>query len=156
MAISFKISGVAILAAFFCLAPAWARADNEAEATIRGALEQWRQDFNARKSDAICDLFAKDLLYDFQGLTEQNYALLCERLHKALAGQTPNITYGLRIKEVIVSGDLAIVRLTWISTVTMADGTSETTDEEGLDAFARQPDGRWRIIRYIAYPKNPA
>ena len=118
-------------------------------------LEQWRQDFNARKAEKICDLFATELLYDFQGLPEQNYTLLCNRLHKALMSETPNITYGLRIKEVIVSGELAVVRLTWISAVTASDGTSATDDEQGLDVFAKQADGSWKIIRYIAYPEIP-
>ena len=114
-----------MLATLAWLAPMPTCAEVDAETAIRAALEQWRQDFNARKAEHICDLFAPELLYDFQGLPEQNYTLLCDRLHKALASETPNITYGLRIKEVIVSGDLAVVRLTWISTVTAADGTRQ-------------------------------
>jgi steroid delta-isomerase len=144
-----------LLLALACFATATARAEADAETAIRAALEQWRQDFNVRKAEHICDLFAPELLYDFQGLPEQNYTLLCDRLHKALASETPNITYGLRIKEVIVSGDLAVVRLTWISTVTEADGASATGDEQGLDVFAKQADGSWKIIRYIAYPERP-
>src|SRR5579871_2133919 len=89
-------------------------ADNPSD-IIRGALEQWRQDFNARRSDRICDLFSTDLRYDFQGLPEQNYALLCDRLRRALADRSKTFQYGLRIKEVITSGTLAVVRLTWIS-----------------------------------------
>ncbi|MFO0990544.1 MAG: DUF4440 domain-containing protein [Hyphomicrobiales bacterium] len=150
-----KIFVAAMLVAFAWPFPHASRAETDPETAVRAALEQWRQDFNARKSDHICDLFAPELLYDFQGLPEQNYTLLCDRLHKALMSETPNITYGLRIKEVIVSGDLAIVRLTWISTVTRADGTSATDDEQGLDVFAKQADGSWKIIRYIAYPDNP-
>ncbi|MBL8905188.1 MAG: DUF4440 domain-containing protein [Rhizobiales bacterium] len=155
MTISARILAAAMLAALALLPAQALRAETAAETAIRAALEEWRQDFNARKADRICDLFAPELLYDFQGLPEQNYALLCARLHKALAGETPNITYGLRIKEILVSGDLAVVRLTWISTVTAADGTRETTDEQGIDIFARQPDGTWKIIRYIAYPERP-
>jgi steroid delta-isomerase len=155
MPLVFKPLIAAMLAAFAFAATGDLRAEADPETAIRGALEQWRQDFNARKADHICDLFATELLYDFQGLPEQNYTLLCDRLHKALASETPNITYGLRIKEVIVSGELAIVRLTWISTVTAADGTRDTDDEQGLDVFARQTDGSWRIIRYIAYPDHP-
>lgn len=150
-----KILVAAMLVAFAWSFPHASRAETDPETAARAALEQWRQDFNVRKSDHICDLFAPELLYDFQGLPEQNYTLLCDRLHKALMSETPNITYGLRIKEVIVSGDLAIVRLTWISTVTRADGTSATDDEQGLDVFAKQADGSWKIIRYIAYPDNP-
>lgn len=131
------------------------RAADDTETAIRSALETWRQDFNARKAERICELFARELLYDFQGLPEQNYSMLCDRLHKALADKSKQFSYGLRIKEVIVSGPLAVVRLTWISTVTGADGVSHTDDEEGLDVFAKQSDGAWKIIRYIAYPAHP-
>jgi len=155
MLVRFKLLVAVVLVAFAALAAVNLRAEPDPETAIRAALEQWRQDFNARKAEHICDLFAPELLYDFQGLPEQNYALLCDRLHKAMASETPNITYGLRIKEVIVAGDLAMVRLTWISTVTAADGTSEIDDEQGLDVFAKQPGGTWKIIRYIAYPERP-
>jgi len=155
MPVRFKPLVAVLLAGLAWLAPAPTRAEADPETAIRAVLEQWRKDFNARKAEHICNLFATDLLYDFQGLPEQNYGLLCDRLHKALASETPNITYGLRIKEVIVSGDLAVVRLTWISTVTGSDGASETDDEQGLDVFARQADGSWKIIRYIAYPEIP-
>jgi ketosteroid isomerase-like protein len=121
---------------------------------IRTALEQWRDDFNARRAAHICDLFAPDLRYDFQGLPEQTYPLLCARLHRALANTTQSIHYGLKIKEVIVSNHLAVVRLTWISTAIDESGKSVTHDETGLDVFGRQSDGSWKIIRYIAYPAD--
>ena len=123
-------------------------------AIIRTALEQWRDDFNARRAAHICDLFAPDLRYDFQGLPEQTYPLLCERLHRALANHAQSIRYGLKIKEIIVSDRVAIVRLTWISTDTDASGKQATHDETGLDVFGRQADGSWKIIRYIAYPAD--
>jgi steroid delta-isomerase len=120
---------------------------------IRSALSQWRADFNARRSAHICDLFAPDLHYDFYGAPERTYPLLCDRLHHALADTTQSLHYDLTIKEIIVSGNLAIVRLTWRSTVTM-NGKAQSNDETGLDVFGLQPDGSWKIIRYIAYPEK--
>jgi steroid delta-isomerase len=131
------------------------RAQDDPAATIRSALEQWRLDFNARRTDRICELFDPALRYDFQGLPEQNYTLLCDRLHTALADRSRTIEYGLRIKEIIVSGSMAIVRLTWISTTTGSDGVRRTDDEQGLDVFQKQGDGSWKIVRYIAYPDRP-
>jgi ketosteroid isomerase-like protein len=131
-----------------------AKAGEDPASAIRAALEQWRLDFNARKSADICDLFATDLLYDIRGLPEQNYALLCARLHRALTDHTKTFQYGLHIKEIIVSGTLAAVRLTWTSTVIPAHGPSVTHEEPGLDIFQRQPDGTWKIIRYLAYEED--
>jgi ketosteroid isomerase-like protein len=88
-------------------------------------------------------------------LPEQNYTLLCNRLHRALADHTQSYHYGLRIKEVMVSGDLAVVRLTWTSTLTDKGGKQVTENEPGLDVFGRQRDDGWKIIRYISYLVNP-
>ena len=131
-----------------------ALAGDDPSLTIRNALQQWRNDFNARRSTHICDLFAPNLRYDFRGLPEQTYPLLCDRLRRALADRSKTFHYALRIKEVIVSGDLAVVRLTWVSTVTTPAGQSVTNDEPGLDVFQRQRDGSWKIIRYIAYQEG--
>jgi steroid delta-isomerase len=58
----------------------------------------------------------------------------------------------LAIKEIIVSGDLAVVRLVWTLKVTGIDLPGEVVSEEpGMDVFRKQPDGSWKIIRYIAY-----
>ena len=144
--------GAAVGAALLFAAPPAAAEDPGT--VIRAALEQWRDDFNAGRAGRVCDLFAPDLVYDVQGLPEQTYALLCDRLHRALSSAERRFHYGLRIKEIIVSGDLAVVRLVWTSTVTSA-GTSVTDEEPGLDVFRRQPDGAWKISRYLAYPANP-
>jgi hypothetical protein len=106
---------------------------------IRAALERWRDDFNTGRADHICDLFAHDLRYDFQGLPEQNHVLLSNRLYSALANHTQSYHYGLRIKEeTIVSGDLTVVRLIWTSILTDKGGRQVTDDEPGLDVFGRQ------------------
>ncbi|WP_176059604.1 nuclear transport factor 2 family protein [Paraburkholderia sp. BCC1876] len=130
-----------------------ATVDKDPASTIRSALEQWRADFNARRVAHICDLFAPELRYDFYGAPERTYALLCARLHRALADSTQSLHYDLRIKEIIVSGNLAIVRLTWTS-IDTERGKQQSTDEIGLDVFGRQADGSWKIIRYIAYPEK--
>jgi ketosteroid isomerase-like protein len=139
----------AMIASTLIFGPARAQIEGPA-AGIRAALEKWRLDFNARRSTNICGLFANDLRYDFRGLPEQNYSLLCDRLRRALKDTTRSFHYDLRIKEIIVSGSLAIVRLTWISTLT-ANGNASTHEEPGLDVFQRRTNGCWQIIRYIAY-----
>lgn len=49
---------------------------------------------------------------------------------------------------------MAMVRLTWTATVVTPDGRRQTDEELGLDVFARQADGAWKIVRYIAYPQR--
>ncbi len=124
----------------------------EAETEIRGAFAQWTADFNARDATRICDLFAPDLVYDYRGFPERKYADLCALLQRSLADRTKQFTYAYDIKEIIVSGDMAIVRLVWTLTTTLPGAATPVVSKEpGLDVFRRQPDGNWRISRYIAY-----
>jgi steroid delta-isomerase len=129
---------------------AHAAAAGDAETEIRAALSQWTAAFNARDSSRICDLFAPDLRYDFRGLPERDYATLCGLLKRALSDTSKKFDYAPHIKEVIVSGDLAVVRLVWMVKLT-SDGKTVESTEPGLDVFRKQPDGKWRIVRYLAY-----
>jgi steroid delta-isomerase len=139
----------ALLIGMLCGTPrAAVSADPEAE--IRATLLQWTRDFNARDGSRICDLFAPDLRYDFRGLPERDYATLCALLKRALNDATKKLVYAPDIKEIIVSGDLAVVRLVWMVKLT-SDGKTVESKEPGLDVFRKQPDGKWRIVRYIAY-----
>jgi steroid delta-isomerase len=130
-----------------------AQSPNQAESDIRAALMKWTADFNARNLGEVCDLFAPDLRYDFQGLPERNYDDICKLLHASLSDAGKRFTYSPpAIKEIIVAGDLAVVRLTWTLKVRNESTPGDVTSEEvGLDVFRRQPDGRWKIIRYIAF-----
>jgi uncharacterized protein (TIGR02246 family) len=123
-----------------------------AEAAIRQALDDWTRHFNARDSDKICDLFADDLRYDFRGQPERGFADICALLQHSLRDPDRRYSYALRIKEIIVMQDLAIVRLVWTFSASAAGSVQQTVSHEvGLDVFRRQPDGRWKIIRYIAF-----
>ena len=141
-----------LMAGCWTLTGSPAMADTVAETAIRDALAKWTADFNSRDATRICDLFAPDLRYDFRGSPERDYNAMCSLLHRALSDQAKKITYSFDIKEIIVSGDMAIVRLVWTSRLSR-DGASQAieTKEPGLDVFRRQADGTWRISRYMAY-----
>jgi ketosteroid isomerase-like protein len=123
------------------------------EATIRAALDTWTADFNAGNAEKVCSLFSSELRYDFRGHPERNYSDICRLLHRSLGDRTKKYAYTLQIKEILVSGELAVVRLVW--TLRMgsinAPGSSAESTEPGMDIFRRQSDGSWKIIRYLAY-----
>lgn len=123
-----------------------------AETVVRAALARWTTDFNARNAAAVCDLFAPDLRYDYRGFPERDYRAICDLLQSSLADRSKTYTYALDIKEIMVSGDLAVVRLVWTLTVA-TPGVAGTVkaEEPGMDVFRKQPDGSWKIVRYIAY-----
>jgi len=129
-----------------------AQPDGRPETAIREALSKWTSDFNARDDSRICELFARELVYDYRGFPERGYDALCDLLHKSLRDQTKRFTYSFDIKEIIASGDIAVVRLVWKLRVTPTGAaTGVETREPGLDVFRRQPDGRWKIVRYMGY-----
>lgn len=146
-----KFSAI-LLACAVCSASAIAQPGDKAETAIREALATWTADFNTRDATRICDLFAPDLVYDYRGFPERDHAALCGLLRGSLADRSKAFTYALEIKEIIVAGDLAVVRLVWtLRTVLPGASTAVESKEPGLDVFRRQPDGSWKIIRYIAY-----
>lgn len=124
---------------------------NATEAQIRSELEKWTQDFDAGNASAVCSLFAPDLISDFRGEPSDNYNSLCANLQMALSNPAKKYHYDLEIREVMASGDLAVVRLVWTLKVLPKDGPEQTSWEPGMDVFRRQPDGSWKIARYIAY-----
>ncbi|MFO1084120.1 MAG: nuclear transport factor 2 family protein [Reyranellaceae bacterium] len=138
------------------LVAAAAHADPAAdELAIRQRLQRWTADFNAKNLTGVCDLFAPDLLYSIPEVTNGTHEMMCTNLTKMLGRSDIQLRYAMPdIHEIIVSGDLAVVRLTWTLT-TQAGGAKDTTTEEGMDIFRRQPDGRWSIARFIAFTTRP-
>src|SRR6516162_4053398 len=121
------------------LAAPGARAETPDQAAIRTALTGWMADFNAGRQDRVCDLFSPELRYDYRGFPERGYKDICELLHRSLAKPDKKFAYAVDIKEILVFGDLAIVRLTWTLTVSdMSTAAPATTHEPGLDVFQRQ------------------
>ncbi len=140
-----------LLALMLLALPAAAGTEQGAEGQIRSALGKWTQDFNTGKAEAVCSLFSPELRYDFRGYPERDYADICARLNRSLGDASKKYVYALDIREILVSGGLAVVRLIWTLTVTLPGGQTVTSVEPGMDVFRREPDGAWKIIRYLAY-----
>jgi len=152
-----NVLGFALLA-LMAVMPLKAVAEDSAEAAIRSALAQWTQDFNGGNAEKACALFAPDLRYDFRGYPERDYRDICDRMQRSLGDKSKSYSYDLEVREILVSGDIAVVRLVWKLTVTLPNGQQVVSIEPGMDVFRKEPDGAWRIIRYIAYeaPERPA
>jgi len=146
---------VVIVASAVASTPA-ARADAAAdEEAIRQRLVQWTAAFNAKDVARSCDLFAHDLIYAIQDVVNGTYGTMCGNLTTILGRSDIRLHYAVpTIKEIVVSGDIAVVQLTWTLTVERG-GATDTTTEEGMDLFRRQPDGRWSIARYLAFTTRP-
>ena len=128
-----------------------AQADPQADRqAIAARLYQWAAAFNARDAAGSCDLFAPDLVSTVPGALEAGRDAVCARLTALLARPGPQLRYSPDIQEIIVSGDTAVVRLVWTLTID-AGAARQTRREAGMDVFRRQPDGRWSIVRFMAF-----
>jgi uncharacterized protein (TIGR02246 family) len=125
-----------------------------AENQIRSAIENWRAAFNARDEERLCALFAPDLVANYQGEPERDYASLCEMLRAAIRDPDVAYRYSVEIDEIVVYGETAIVRLVWALEIEKAGSPKQTIEEPAVDIFHRQADGSWKISRYLAYPAS--
>ncbi len=123
-------------------------------AAIAARLQDFTAAFNARDAAGACDIFAPDLVSTMRGRPDNGREAVCKRIAAALADRSKTMRYAPDIEEIIVSGDLAAVRLVWNVTETRG-GATRVSHEPGLDVFRRQPDGKWSIARFLAFSNEP-
>ena len=146
-----KTIAVPVLAVLLlALVGAPARA-GDAATEVERTLASWMADFNAGKTERICDPFAADVRADYRGFPTRDHWAVCDLLLKSLGDETRSYRYALDIKEILVFGDVAVVRLVWTLTIKEKDGREMKSVEPGMDLFRRQADGSWKIVRYMAY-----
>jgi ketosteroid isomerase-like protein len=133
----------------------WAQSTEAAQNEIRSTLEKWRSAFNDRDERQVCDLFAPDLIANYQGQPERDYAALCQLLHAALQARGTTYHYSLQINEILVYGETAVVRLVWTLEINEAGAAKEVIAEPAVDIFRHRADEGWKISRYLAYPASP-
>jgi len=133
-----------------------ANADSSSDQTaIRERLQRWAAAFNARDAAGVCDIFAPDLVYSIPQMIYGTRESICANLSQLFSNSGLRLHYdNPDIHEIVTSGEVALVRLTW--TLTTEKGAErDITTEEGMDFFRRQPDGRWSIARFISFTARP-
>jgi ketosteroid isomerase-like protein len=123
--------------------PAGADADSDGVA-ITDRLQRWTAAFNARDAAGVCDVFAPDLVSTVPETLDGGQDALCGKLSAVLPRPGLQLHYDSPdIREILVSGDIAIVRLFWTLTA-QKGGTSSVSTDAGMDIFKRQP--RWQMV----------
>jgi ketosteroid isomerase-like protein len=135
-----------------CSVPALAVGREDGAAVIRAELDAWTQAYNARQTDKICSIFSEGLRYKFGEVPDRGYTDVCNALRRLLGDAAHRSHYTLDLREILVYGDIAVVRLIWTLDESQ-EGSSTTARslEPGMDIFQHQKDGSWKIIRYLAY-----
>jgi hypothetical protein len=114
--------------------------------------------FSGGDADGVSAIFAPDPRSDVGPFIDGTYDQLCDRPHLVLQNRQATFQYPLDIKEIPISGDLAVVRLVWTSSVTHRGSEKPVvTTEPGIDVMRHDQDGAWRIFRFVAHtaPREP-
>jgi len=130
--------------------------NNAIKQEIRSLLEKWPKDFNARKVSQVCNLFSPDLVARYPHAPDRDYEAMCSHLRQVMQSKDKTYRYDApQIEEILISGDLAVVRLIWTLSITEPIVSEKTTIKEiGLDVFKRQKDGTWKISISYAYEES--
>jgi uncharacterized protein (TIGR02246 family) len=131
------------------------RAQDDAADQIAAVLVQGATTSMPARSSACATSFAPDLVVTYRGTPDRGYAAFCRQLETAVADPALELRYDLEIEEIIPVGDLAVARVIWTLASRAAGADPETQVERGIDILRRQPDGAWRIARFIAYDEAP-
>jgi steroid delta-isomerase len=123
-----------------------------AQNEIRVALEKWQSAFNGRDEQQVCDIFARDVVANYDDEPQRDYASLCQMLQTAVQDQETTYRYSMTINDILVYGETAVVRLVWTLEIDKLRAPKEIVEEPAIDIFRRQVDGDWKISRYLAYP----
>ena len=98
---------------------------------------------NGGDAAVVAALYEKDGVLLFQGTTFQGPDAIRGFLEGMVAGK-PRIT--MNVKQVVQSGDVAMVYNDWSMTATGADGKSEASSGKALEVVRRQADGTWKYL----------
>lgn len=116
--------------------------------------------FNAKDPDAIIALYSREVILTYPGIPDQDYATLnagYREMTALPAGVT--VTTAPTIEEIIVSGDLAVVRVTWNTTTVQAEPAQRSTRQlRDMQVWRREADG-WKFFRGVHFrvpPPQPA
>ena len=120
------------------------------EAKIRGKLAEWETAYNAGDRKKTFEIWAPDLVGWYPGIPDVTYAQEKAGLDRP-APPGPRSTLHVQIVEVMVSGDLAVVRDIW--TETPPGGAASATTIPSFEVWRRQADGDWKIARWISAPR---
>jgi ketosteroid isomerase-like protein len=148
-----RIVLVVLLLAISYRAEAQTPADSAASArSIRAALASWVDAANREDWKAAARVWAPDLIGWYPGQPDDTFAKEMESAAHPRPGR-PSTHYEVNVVEVMVSGSMAVVRDIWRFTIAPGTPDSAVSVVRSYEVWKRQPDGEWRIARWISAPE---
>jgi ketosteroid isomerase-like protein len=119
---------------------------------IRAALTRWVTAANSQDWREASRIWAPDLVGWYPGQPDDTYNKELAQAARPRSSRKPT-HYDVTINEVMVSGSLAVVRDTWRFTTGAASADSTVAVVRSFEVWRRQPDGAWKIARWISAPE---
>jgi ketosteroid isomerase-like protein len=120
--------------------------------TIRAALADWVDAANRQDWKTAARVWATDLVGWYPGQPDDTYAKELESAAHPRVGR-PRTRYEVNVVEVMVSGDMAVVRDVWRFTTAPDTPDSTVSTVRSYEVWRRQNDGKWKIARWISAPE---
>jgi ketosteroid isomerase-like protein len=121
------------------------------ETLIRARLAAWETAYNSGDRKTTFAIWAPDLVGWYPGVPDITFAREKAAL-EAPAPSGPRSRLHVQIVEVLVSGDLAVVRDIWTETPPEGSAASPTRIPS-FEVWRCQADGDWKIARWISAPQ---
>jgi hypothetical protein len=125
-----------------------------AAAAVRARLEAWVRQANAIDLEGTREVWAPGLVGWFP-----RAALFGDSAAFAVAGMRPvpakdvRTSFDLVIDDIAASRSLVAVHDIWTETRVLSPGKVVRRQIRGSELWRCQPDGRWRIARYVSAPE---
>lgn len=119
---------------------------------IRAELAAWVEAANRSDWKAASRVWAPDLIGWYPGQPDDTYAKEMENAARPRPGRPP-IRYEVNVVEVLVSGDLAVVRDVWRFTTKPGQPDSSVSVVRSYEVWKRQKNHEWKIARWISAPE---
>lgn len=121
------------------------------ERLVRTAIEAGARACEAGRPEAVMSSYAPDIVLSYPGVPDQDYATLLAGYRRLCGGGDGTVeTTRAAYEEILVSGDLAVARLTW-STHLRGMPEGKVRRLRDMQIWRRTPQG-WRFIRGVHYP----
>ena len=124
------------------------------EKQIRQSLANWMEATNHREDDKANDVWAPGVI----GWFPEAQVFRLEEAYRvagvAKGNEKPYSTFELTIEEVLVGSNLAVVRDIWRETIHFpSTNATALRPIKSFEVWKPQPDGKWRIVRWISAPE---
>jgi ketosteroid isomerase-like protein len=124
------------------------------EKQIRQSLADWMEANNHRQYDKANEVWAPGVVGWFPEAPVFKMDEAYRVAGVAKRSEKPYSTFDLTIEEILVGGDLAVVRDIWRETIHFPGNTATAVRPiKSFEVWKPQPDGKWRITRWISAPE---